>query len=257
MKGVKVGDRVCGFVANGAYTQKLVCDEKVLVLIPEEMSFDEAAGFLMTYATAYFTLKERANVKKGETVLVHAAAGGVGSATVQIAKALGANVIGTVGSKDKVKIAKSLGCDEVVVYNNKTWPAQVLQLTKNKGVEIVCDSVGGDAFHGSLKCIAWGGRLCIVGFASGDIPKLSTNLVLLKNISLVGVFFGSYQKYDPSKIADCFAALFKLFAEKKVKPLIGGVFSFNQVVEALTCLENRTSVGKIIIHPQECRKSSL
>eukprot|EP00455_Lapot_gusevi_P008985 TRINITY_DN13984_c0_g3_i4.p1 TRINITY_DN13984_c0_g3~~TRINITY_DN13984_c0_g3_i4.p1 ORF type:complete len:228 (+),score=54.00 TRINITY_DN13984_c0_g3_i4:90-773(+) len=215
------------------------------------MPFDEAAGFLITNATAYFALVVKGNVQEGETILIHAAAGGVGLAAVQIARALGAIVIGTCGSDAKCKVALQAGCHHVINYNtDKNWPATVKKLTKNKGVDVVYDPVGSDIFDLSLKCTAWSGRLLVIGFAGGRIPQVATNRLLLNNMSVIGVYFGSYVKHNPAKIVECMQALMEWYSQGKLKVIICGKYGLDEIPEALMVLGNRQSYGKVVILPQ-------
>lgn len=181
----KVGDKVFG-ATQGAFATKIAAPEAVLLPVPKGWSFFDASGLFVTVPTSYSALVHRAGVKKGDYVLVHAAAGGVGLAAVQIAKAFGATVIATAGTKKKLDVAKSFGADHCVDYNQKNWDVEVKKLTPGgKGVDIVYDPVG--LLAQSLKCTAWNGRLLVIGFAGGDIEKLATNRILLKNVSVIGV----------------------------------------------------------------------
>jgi NADPH2:quinone reductase len=218
VSSVSVGARVCGMAPHGCFQQQMCIAASSCVLIPEQMSFDEAAGFLMTNGTSYVGLVCRGGLKAGETLLVHAAAGGVGLAAVQIARALGAKtIIGTVGSDDKIDVVKRAGAHHVINYaKNKDWANEVLRLTEKRGVDVVYDPVGGDIFTESIKCTAWLGRILIVGFAGGKIASVATNRLLLKQISVVGVYFGSYMQHWPQKLAECFQVLFCEFFHSHV-----------------------------------------
>lgn len=248
---VKVGDRVAGFVAWGAFNSTvLVPNARTLHRIPDTMSFEEAAAFTMIYATSYYGLVYRGNLKQGETVLVHAAAGGVGSAAVQIAKALGCRVIATVGSNEKMKVVKEMhnGADVVINYNEtKDWVSEVEKITKGKGVDVVYDPVGGEIFKKSFKVIGWNGRLLVVGFAGGRIPKVAANLVLLKNMSVVGVFLGAFIMKEPKRAQQMFKEIFDLYNQGKVKPLIFKSYPLSKIAEALTALGSRESYGKVVL----------
>ncbi|KAG8895318.1 hypothetical protein FRB99_000634, partial [Tulasnella sp. 403] len=219
----RVGDRVFG-AAQGACGERLVCSWTALQKIPDGMTFDEvgwdmlAASLTVTWPTSYEALVGRAQVKPGEWVLVHAAAGGVGLIAVQIAKALGAKVIATAGSPDKLDVCKRHGgADEAVNYRDPSWQKKVMQITNGHGVDVVYDPVG--LVEKSLKVIAWKGRILIVGFAAGSIEKIPMNLVLLKNMSLVGVHWGAYFKREPRHVPDVWSALLKLYKEGKLKPV--------------------------------------
>jgi len=244
----KAGDRVMGFVLTGAFAEFICVDESDLVSVPESFSLEEAAAFLLTYGTSYYALIVRAQLKAGETVLVHAAAGGVGSAAVQIAKAVGARVIATAGSEGKVSIAKSAGADFAINYSlEKDWPAQVKSLTKGRGAHVIYDPVGGDVFRQSLKCIAWNGRLLVIGFASGQIPKISANLLLLKNCSVVGVFFGAFTKLQSSNYKSMLQDMLGLAVAGHLRPIIGAKYPLEETGRALFHLTSRMSYGKLIL----------
>lgn len=254
---LKVGDRVVGFVPFGAFTQYLLVPAMTLIKIPKQMSFAEAAAFVMTNATSMMALQYRTQVTADDIVLVHAAAGGVGIAAVQIAKAAGATVIGTVGSQEKEHIAKQYGCDHVINYStDKNWEQTVLTLTNKKGATVIYDSIGGETFHKSMKCIAWGGRILIIGFAGGNIADVSTNRILLKNISVVGVFFGSYSQYRPDVMAECVQKCFALYKEGKLKSVICGSYGLDETSLALKLLGTRKTYGKVIIEPHRFKNAS-
>ncbi|KAM0750825.1 NAD(P)-binding protein [Meredithblackwellia eburnea MCA 4105] len=214
--------------------------------LPENMGFDEAAGLSVTYPTSYAALVNRANIQPGEFLLVHAAAGGVGLAALQIGKALGAIVIAT-GSASKLEVCKKAGADYVLDYNKEGWQNEVKKITKGHGADVVYDPVG--MLLPSLKCIAWNGRAIVVGFAAGAIEKIPANLILLKNIAITGVFWGAYSINEPQAIPVVWDALLKLFAERKLR---GAVFDkvyqgLDQVPEALRALGARETWGKVIV----------
>lgn len=249
----KVGDRVFG-ASQGGYATKVCAPEHSLKPVPEGWGFVEAAGLFVTAPTSYGALVIRAGVKKGDWVLVHAAAGGVGLAAVQIAKAFGATVIATAGTQHKLDVAKQFGADYVIDYKDTTWPDKVKKLTpKNRGVDIVYDPVG--MIDKSTKCIAWNGRLLVIGFAAGQIEKVAMNKVLLKNISIVGLHWGAYAINEPQTINVVWDGIFDLIAQKKFR---GTVFTDREFVglesvpEALKSLGSRGTWGKVVVKvPQE------
>lgn len=249
----KVGDRVFG-ASQGGYATKVAAREETLRPIPKGWSFFEAAGLFVTAPTSYGALVTRAGIRKGDYVLVHAAAGGVGLAAVQIAKAFGATVIATAGTQHKLDVAKSFGADHGILYTSADWPAQVKKLTpQGRGVDIVFDPVG--LIDLSTKCIRWNGRLLVIGFAAGKIEKLALNKVLLKNISIVGLHWGAYTMNEPEAIAPVWEGLFKLMEEGKFR---GTVFTDREFVglesvpEALESLGSRGTWGKVVVKvPQE------
>jgi len=222
--------------------------------VPKGWSFADAAGLFVTAPTSYGALVVRAQVKKGDWVLVHAAAGGVGLAAVQIAKAFGATVVATAGTKHKLEVAKSFGADHAVDYTDPAWPEIVKKLTpNNRGVDIVYDPVG--MIDKSTKCIRWNGRLLVIGFAAGAIEKVAMNKVLLKNISIVGLHWGAYAINEPEMIPVVWEGLFKLIEEGKYR---GTVFSDEEFVglesvpKALKSLGSRGTWGKVVVKvPQE------
>ncbi|KAG9237358.1 hypothetical protein BJ875DRAFT_370110 [Amylocarpus encephaloides] len=254
----KVGDKVFG-ASQGGYATKVAAKEEGLRPVPRGWSFFEAAGLFVTAPTSYGALVTRAGVKEGDVVLVHAAAGGVGLAAVQIAKAFGATVIATAGTKHKLDVAKSFGADHGINYNDKDWPQQVKKLTPNgRGVDIVYDPVG--LIDLSTKCIRWNGRLLVIGFAAGNIEKLALNKVLLKNISIVGLHWGAYTINEPEMIGPVWDGIFKLIDEGKFR---GTVFTDKEFVglesvgEALQSLGSRGTWGKVVVKVPQGNESKL
>lgn len=248
-----VGDRVFG-AAQGGYAQKVCTVEESMRPIPEGYGFFDAGGLFSTMPTSYAALVTRAKIQKGDWVLVHAAAGGVGLAAVQIAKAFGATVIATAGTQHKLDVAKSFGADYGVNYREENWFDTVRSFTPNKrGVDIVYDPVG--LIDKSMKCIAWNGRLIVIGFVGGDIESIRTNKILLKNISVMGLHWGAYSKNEPEQIEKVWEGLFELFEKKKVR---GTNFTEKEYVglesvpAALEALGARETWGKVVVKiPQE------
>ncbi|KAF9946113.1 hypothetical protein BGZ72_000669 [Mortierella alpina] len=242
----KVGDRVFGST-QGCYAEKLCCNPKTLLPIPANLSFEQASGLFITYPTSYVALAIRAQLKAGEWCLVHAAAGGVGLCAVQIAKALGAKVIATAGSQDKLNIALKNGADYGVNYRDKDWAAQVLKITGGHGADVVYDPVG--LINDSLRCSAWCARVLVVGFAAGTIEKISANRILLKNISVVGVHWGAYGKYDPATIVQVWTELLRMFAEEKLVPVVYEKIyqGLESVKTGLIDLAGRKTYGKAVV----------
>jgi len=247
------GDRVFG-AAQGGYATRLCATQEQLRPMPKGWGFFESAGLFVTAPTSYAGLVTRAGVKRGDYVLVHAAAGGVGLAAVQIAKAFGATVIATAGTEHKLSVAKSFGADHLVDYRNPKWPEEIKKLTpKGRGVDIVYDPVG--LVAKSMSCTAWNGRIVVVGFAAGDIEKIATNRILLKNISVVGVHWGAYSKNEPQAVQTVWDGLFELMESGKFR---GTCFTdkeylgLESVPEALTALGARDTWGKVVVKvPQE------
>ncbi|KAM0259944.1 hypothetical protein ACHAQJ_003036 [Trichoderma viride] len=248
-----VGARVFG-AGQGAFATKLCTKEVALLPVPEGWSFRDAAGLFVTAPTSYGALVVRAGIKAGDVVLVHAAAGGVGLAAVQVAKAFGATVIATASTPRKLEIAKSFGADHVVSYTDPDWPTKVKALTpKSRGVDIVYDPVG--LVDKSTKCTAWNGRILVVGFAAGAIEKVAMNKVLLKNISLVGIHWGAYSIHERETIPKVWEAIMRLVKEGKIRGTEYTDEEFvglDRVKDALVALGGRGTWGKVVIKvPQE------
>ena len=218
--------------------------------MPDGMTFPEGAAFPVVYPTSYAALVYRANLSAGETLLVHAAAGGVGVAAVQIGKALGARVIATAGGAEKLEVARRAGADEAIDYSRADWVDAVKRATGGRGADVIYDPVGGDIFEGSMKCIAWNGRLLVIGFAGGVIPEVKANRILLKNISVVGLHWGAYAQHEPERVPEVFAGLAKLYESGHVRPMIFGTYGLDEVPQALDALGGRSTYGKVIITPR-------
>lgn len=253
-----VGSRVFG-ASQGAFATKIKAKEETLLPVPDGWSFKEAAGLFVTAPTSYGALVVRAGVKKGDYVLVHAAAGGVGLAAVQVAKAFGATVIATASTQHKLDIAKSYGADHVISYNDATWPAKVKALTpKSRGVDIVYDPVG--LIDLSTKCTAWNGRILVIGFAAGKIEKVAMNKVLLKNISIVGLHWGAYSIHERETIPKVWNGIMGLVKQGKLR---GTEYTDEEFVglertgAALKALGGRGTWGKVVIKIPEEGQSKL
>ncbi|KAI0360914.1 alcohol dehydrogenase [Trametes cingulata] len=245
------GDRVFGGLAQGAYAERMAAPWQNLIPLPDNMSYDQGAGLFITWPTSYEALVGRAELKAGEWVLVTASAGGVGIAAVQLAKALGAKVIAAAGSPEKVDISiRYGGADHGVNYSKEGWQKEVLKITGGKGVDVIYDPVG--LIRDSLKCIAWKGRALVVGFAAGTIEKLPLNLVLLKNISIVGIHWGAYTKFEPSRTPVVWKELLDLFSSGRAKPVVyPETFPLERLGDGLVALESRKTWGKVIAHVRE------
>jgi NADPH2:quinone reductase len=247
--GFAIGDRVLAAAPMGGYAERIAIPASFAHRMPDAMSFEEGASLPIVYPTSYAGLVYRAALQPGETLLVHAAAGGVGLAAVQIGKALGALVIATAGGPDKVRVALEAGADFGIDYNSEDFVERVKEISGGKGADVIYDSVGGDVFDRSLKCIAWSGRLLVIGFAGGVIPSVVANRILLKNVSIVGLHWGAYAKYEPARIPETFAALFRLYEEKKIRPVIYKSHPLEQAAEALAELGSRKTHGKVVLVP--------
>jgi NADPH2:quinone reductase len=245
----KPGQRVLAQVSIGGFAEYAVAPAFAVQPIPDPMTDEEAAAFPLVYQTSYFGLALRGNLREGETVLVHSAAGGVGLAAVQLARALGAGkIIGTVGSEEKMVIVREQGADVVVNYRTQDFVEVVKRETGGRGADLIYDPVGGEVGERSTKCIAFEGRLIIVGFTSGGFSNFASNHILIKNYSVVGLHWGLYREQDPAKIAQAWDALWKLYAEGKIKPVIGARYPMKDVAAAMERLTSRSAGGKIVLH---------
>ena len=247
--GFTTGDRVFAMLPWGGFASVAVGPAVSVVRMPESMPFEHGAAFGIVYQTSYCGLVDRAALQAGETLLVHAAAGGVGLAAVQIGRALGARVLATAGSAHKLEVAKAHGAEEAYDYSNPDWVERVQRATGGRGADVIYDPVGGDIFDLSTRCIAFGGRLLVVGFASGRIPTIQVNRILLKNIAVVGLHWGGYRQHDPAKIPQVMAALFDLYERGAVRPVISSTYPLAEAAAALAEIASRRSVGKILLRP--------
>jgi len=245
VKKFKVGDKVYAACFLGGYSQKVAVEEKDVILMSPSMSYEEAAGFVVTYQSSYFGVVVRGKLESHETLLVHAGAGGIGTAAIQIGKALGARVIATAGSEEKLQIAKKAGADEVLNYNDPNWSKKIRK--ELGGADVVIDPVGGDILQKSILCTNFEGRIVIVGFTSGKISEVPTNLLLLNNISLVGLFWNLYQKDHPNQIEQAVTQLHKWFEEGKTRPIIYKTFPLQEAPKALKLVTGRKTYGKVIL----------
>jgi NADPH:quinone reductase len=246
---LSVGQRVIALplLPNGGFTEAVVVKAEDVFPIPDELSYEEGAAMFITYHTAYYALHRKAHLQPSETLLVHAGSGGVGSAAIQIGKALGAKVIATAGSDDKLEMCKQLGADVVINYREEDFSKRVKNETAGLGANVIFDPVGGNVFHLSRKCIAFDGRLLIIGFAGGTIPEAPMNHALIKNYSLVGVHFGYFRKLFPEKVKAAHIELMELYKTEKIKPLIYHRYTFEEVPAALDQLGSRETWGKLVV----------
>ena len=249
VEGFAVGDRVLGAPGLGGFAETVVMPAFGSWALPDGMSFEEGAALPIIYPTSYAGLIHRARLQASETLLVHAAAGGVGIAAVQIGKALGARVIATAGGDEKCRVALEQGADEAIDYRAGDFVEKVKELTGGAGADVIYDSVGGEIFDKSLKCIAWNGRLLVIGFAGGTIPSVKANRILLKNIAVVGLHWGAHSAREPQKIPEVFEGLFRLYSEGKIRPVIYKSYSLEELPQALAALGGRKTYGKVIVAP--------
>ncbi len=244
---LKPGDRVIANTGHGAFAEQVTTSARRVMAMPDEMDFVTGASISLTYGTTAHAFIQRADLQPGETVLVHGASGGVGLAAVEMARAMGAHVIATGGSDEKLKVAAEHGAEHVINYSAGPFKDQVKELTGGKGADVIYDPVGGDVFDQSLRCINWGGRLLVIGFASGRIPEAPANLALLKGCAIVGVFWGAYTERDPAGNAKNFERIFGWWREGKLKPHVSHRFPLAQASDALYALIERKVTGKAVI----------
>lgn len=245
--GLKEGDRVTAMLGYGGFAEEALAPASGTLKIPDSMDFVDAAGFPVAYGTSHVALRHRGDLTAGETLLVHGAAGGVGLTAVQIGRVLGANVIGTARSQDKLDIARTNGAKHVIDYAEEDIRTRVLEITEKRGADVIYDPVGGDVFDASLRCIAWEGRILVIGFAGGRIPQAPANYLLVKNCSVVGVFWGAYRKHNPRLIDESFDELFGWYDDGLLRPHVSNTFELDEVADAMQMMLERKSTGKIVI----------
>lgn len=244
---VAVGDAVIAFTGWGGFAEQVKCLAAQTMPMPAGMPFPLAAAFVLTYGTAYHALKDRAQLQPGETLLVLGAAGGVGLAACEIGKAMGARVIAAASSDEKLAICKQHGADDTINYSSGNLREQIDALVGKRGVDVVIDPVGGDYTEPSVRALAWKGRHLVIGFAAGDIPKISANLTLLKGASIMGVFWGSFLKNEPANHMTNMRELMTLLQQGKLNPLISATYPLERAADALNDLIHRKAVGKIVL----------
>ncbi|MCY3795971.1 MAG: NADPH:quinone oxidoreductase family protein [Gammaproteobacteria bacterium] len=243
------GDPVFGSVGHGGFAERVAVAARSLQPVPEAMSFVEASGISTTYGTSYYALQQRAALQPGETLLVTGAAGGVGIAAVQLGRAMGARVIAAASSEQKLSVAKDSGADELIDYSDGQLKDKVKALTGGKGADVIYDPVGGALFDQCLRCINWYGRILVIGFAAGDIPKAPINLILLKSCQVVGVFYGAWSARAPDESRANFRDILAFHAAGKIKPVVGRVHPLENYAKALNDLAQRRAIGKIVVTP--------
>jgi NADPH2:quinone reductase len=247
VKHLKVGDAVAAFGGTGGFATHAVVDAALVMPLPPGFAFDDAAAFILTYATTHHALVDRGQLKAGETLLVLGAAGGVGTAAIQIGKVLGARVIAASSSDEKGALCRSIGADETINYATGNIRDRLKELTGGKGPDVVYDPVGGDLAEPVFRSIAWRGRYLVIGFAQGAIPALPLNLALLKGASIVGVFWGEFARREPKANAAALAELARWYAEGKVKPVIDRRMPMRELPAAYERMGSRTVRGKLVM----------
>lgn len=243
---VSVGDRVIALSGHGAFAEKWLVDASAVGPIPPGLDSVPAAAFGLTYGTSYYALKNRVELQPGETLLVLGAAGGVGSAAVELGKAMGATVIAAASTPEKLAWAADLGADHTVDYTTDDLRARIKEVTAGRGVDVVYDPVGGDLTELAVRSTAWNGRLAVIGFAAGDIPSIPLNLTLLKGMSLVGVFWGRSMSEEPALHRRNFGELAAMIADGHIRPRVSAEFALDEYEAAFTLLTDRKVMGKAV-----------
>ena len=247
VKHLKIGDEVVGFIPFGGFAEKAIVKAKDCFPKPSQMSMVNASAFLLAYGTSYHALKDRANLQKGETILILGASGGVGLTALELAKLMGAKVIAAASTQEKLDLCKQFGADEVINYTKESVKDKVKELTNGKGVDVIYDPVGGHFSELALRAIAWKGRHLVIGFANGEIPKIPINLTLLKGASIVGVFWGAFAQKQPKESLENIKQLLTWFAKGELKPHIDKIYSLENAPIALEDMMQRKTKGKIVI----------
>jgi NADPH:quinone reductase len=247
VSGWKAGDRVMAFTTYGAFSEEVKVEANRLARLPAKMSFEEAAAFVLTYGTSDHALRDRGALKAGETLLVLGAAGGVGVAAIEIGKALGARVIACASSEDKLAVCREHGADATINYSSEDLRERIKALTEGRGPDVVYDAVGGAYTEPAFRSIAWRGRLLVVGFAAGEIPKLPLNLALLKGASVVGVFWGDFGKREPKPFAESLRQIATWYEQGKLRPHVSEKFPLARAADALKLMAARKVKGKVVL----------
>lgn len=245
--GVAPGDRVLAFTTFGAFREEVKTEPGRIIPLPAGMDFNTGAAFLLTYGTMDHGLRDRGALKAGETVLVLGASGGIGIASIEIAKALGARVIACASDAQRLEACRQHGADETIDYSSENLRERIKALTKDRGVDVVVDPVGGPYTEPALRSCAWRGRLLVVGFAAGEIPKIPLNLTLLKGCSIVGVFWGDFLRREPAAFAASVSQLAQWYAAGKLKPHITATYPLDRAAEAIALMGGRKVVGKVVV----------
>jgi NADPH2:quinone reductase len=247
VQGFRPGDEVIAFTTYGAFAEEVKTEASRLIALPENMDFVTGAAFLLTYATSDHALRDRGKLAAGETLLVLGAAGGVGLAAIEIGKALGARVIACASSEDKLAVCRSHGADATINYAAEDLRERVKALTEGRGADVIYDAVGGPYTEPAFRSIAWRGRLLVVGFAAGEIPKLPLNLALLKGAAVVGVFWGDFARREPARFAESVRQLAQWYGEGKLRPHVSQTLPLEKAAEALKLMAARKVKGKVVL----------
>ena len=254
VQNLAIGDRVCAYTTWGAMREEVVISASLCIKMPDAMPFDVAAGFMITYGSSYYALKQRGDLRPGETLLVTGAAGGAGAAAVELGKEMGARVIAAVSSDDKAAFCRSIGADETILYprapldkdQKKALSTEIKALAGDGGVDVIYDAIGGDYAEPALRALNWGGRFLIVGFAAG-IPAMPLNLPMLKGLDIRGVFWGAWSERSPDGHAANVAEMFDMYARGSIRPHISNRFPLDRAADALMMLKDRKATGKVVV----------
>jgi NADPH2:quinone reductase len=247
VKRVRAGDRVLAVLDRGGFAEQAVAREADTFILPAAMDFATAAGFAIAYGTSHGALTWRAGLQEGELLLVLGAAGGVGLTAVEIGKALGARVIACAGSAEKLTVAKAHGADYLIDYRAENLRSRVREIADGGGVDVVYDPVGGDDFDTALRSTNWSGRLIVIGFAGGKVQQIPANILLVKNLSVLGFYWGSYRRHRAQLLAPAFAQMFQWWETGKLKPRISGRYDLAEAKTALRLVGERKATGKIVL----------
>ncbi|MFO1074579.1 MAG: NADPH:quinone oxidoreductase family protein [Geminicoccaceae bacterium] len=247
VRGLAVGQRVLAVVSHGGFAEKAVARAEDVVPLPDGIDAVTAAGFAIAYGTAHGALRWRAQLHAGETLLVHGAGGGVGLTAVECGKAIGAEVIATARGAEKLAVARAHGADHVLDSEDPQLRERLRELTHGNGVDVAYDPVGGAMFDLSLRSIAWEGRIVVIGFASGEVPQIPANILLVKNAAVLGFYWGSYRKHDPERLREGFAELFDWLAAGRIRPHVSTTLPLAETGQAIRLLAERRSVGKVVV----------
>lgn len=247
VESFQVGDRVFGGSGVGGFAEQIAVPASSIRPMSEKMGFAQASGITTTYGTSYYALKQRANLQPGETLLVLGAAGGVGLAAVELGHAMGARVIAAASSTEKLAAARAAGADELIDYSDGELKDKVKALTDGRGADVIYDPVGGDLFDQCMRSIAWYGRVLVIGFAAGEIPKVPINLILLKSCQVVGVFYGSWSGRFVEEAAENFREIIEFYEAGKIDPLVGAEYPLEDYARALRDLSERRAIGKVVV----------
>ena len=247
---VKVGDRVIGSSGHGAFAEKVLVNAARAIPMPADADFETAAAFILTYGTSYHAVKDRGELKAGQTMLVLGAAGGVGLSAIEIGKALGARVIAAASTEEKLAVCREHGADATINYATEDLRERIKALTDGKGPDVIYDPVGGQYAEPAFRSIGWRGRYLVIGFANGEIPKLPLNLMLLKGASVVGVFWGDFVSREPQNFQRDLGEMFALLKQGKLRPHISGRYPLREGAKALNDMMNRKVMGKVIVYTE-------